>query len=306
MSRTLPSGSRIETSTRNGPPASRWTRRPMSTPDESGSQNGFMPISPNFADARLRPARSWIVCTKPSRSTTSTISPFGETRVPCSPNLAATGYFTSTGPSTGRAVGGAAVSLGRDCSGVHESTSTASAARAPAMRITPISTYTPVEGASELCLPRAQSLPARCVLPAALVDRLVHERIRGDREDRPDDPVRRLLPLREIHVEAEQLAGVLTARRDIERRVLECRLDLRLRRARAAVVGEADHRVTVAPRQDRARGQGVLEHDVAAIPVGDLELQRQLRWRLRREWRLQLRLLTCGRRREGDDQGYSS
>src|SRR5207244_4624675 len=114
---------------------------------------------------------------------------------PGPPNFGATGYSTSTGPSTGRAVDGAGVSLGRDSSGVHESTSTASAARATTMRITPISTYTPVEGASELCLPRAQSLPARCVLPAALVDRLDHERIRGDREDRPDDPVRRLLPL---------------------------------------------------------------------------------------------------------------
>src|SRR5712691_10484292 len=232
---------------------------------------------------------------------TSTISPLGETRMPCSPNFAATGYFTSTGPSAGRAVEGAGVAGGRDCSGVHESTSTASAARTPAMRITPISTYTPVEGASELCLPRAQSLPALCVLPVALVDRLDHERIRCDREDRSDDPVRRLLPLLEIDVEAEELAGVLAARRDIERRVLECRLDLRPRRARSSIVGEADHRVAVAPREDRARGQGVLEHDVAAVPVGDLELQRQLRWRLRRERRRELHLLACGRQRDGED-----
>src|SRR5438093_5397877 len=229
---------------------------------------------------------------------TSTISPFGETRMPCAPNFAATGYFTSTGPSTGRAAPGAGVSLGRDCSGVHESTSTDSAARTPAMRITPISTYTPVEGASELCLTRAQSVPALCVLPAALIDRLDHERIRGDREDRPDDPARRFLPLLEIHVEAEELAGVLAARRDIERRVLECRLHFRFGRARSPIVGEADDRVAVASRQDGARREGVLEHDIAAIPVGDLELQRQLRRWLRRERRRELHLLTSGRHSE--------
>ncbi len=90
------------------------------------------------------------MCVNPSRSTTSSISPFGDTRIPCSPNFAAIGSFASTTAGMGRTLV-AGDWLGRDGSGVvQEATSTASAAKAVSARITPISTHAEGERASEL------------------------------------------------------------------------------------------------------------------------------------------------------------
>ena len=168
------------------------------------------------------------------------------------------------------------------------------------------------QGERALVSARAQALPAPCVLPAALVDRLDHEGIRRHREDRSDDPVRGFLPLLESDREDDVFRGapcitrVLAVRFDVVRAVLEGRLYRRFRRARATVVAETDHRVAVAPRQQRTRGECVLQNDIAAVAVGDLELQRELRRRLRRERGRELHLLACDRGRDGENERYSS
>src|SRR6185503_13830624 len=92
----------------------------------------------------------------------------------------------------------------------------------------------------------ANALPALGVFPAALVDGLDHQWIRRDREHRSDDPVGRLLPLLEVHVEADQLAGVLAARRGVEGCVFERRLNDRLRGTRPSIFTETDHREAAA------------------------------------------------------------